>query len=768
MHIPFRRAGLLLIAVGIGCGTGSAVLTEDFHQIQQQLGEALLDAYAGDSSSGELMQASQGLARLTPYMKARESRQLIETASDSKASITAKIGRQRALLQHVAALEMLNSQRAGDLPAARQWRALISLPKFVSEQDSTLLLQAADPSLAATPEISETLCREYLLWQTMRVRQLLDFLQQQAERGTATQAVVDAYTAESLALASFPPELLNTAKLPPQNSPTGTPLAWNAMEDSRARVSAIVQWREELEAILPNLLSDTDISRMQRLLARLLKLIPREYENGVNNGQVTIEFEYREAVMFTEKAQGLVNQLAPVWKLEHAENYGKAHDEITGLLTKLSVEIPNLVSQKEIEKLVAQITRVLEKEFQISARRAGDKGNIIEETALEVRVSLGSSLAAVEAGQWETAEALRLDAYTAFDSEIEPRVLPRNPDLGRRAERSFLDGEDGAPGVKLALDRRAPMEEIQAAYERCLSLLDQSMEMLKVAVSPGTIATTAFGIVAREGLEAVVILAALLAGLRGPQQSHTRKGIAIGAWLALIATIVTFWLSRTLITSLIQYGEKLEAVVSILAVGVLLIVTNWVFHKYYWAGWNAKLRSLSKSAASVRSPRWEWLALLSVGFLTIYREGFETALFLQSLLLEGNIQAVMMGGAAALLFIGSIGVLTFRYGVKLPYRKLLVVTGVLVVTIMITFVGSTVRLFQTVGWLPIHPIPHLQMPNWVGLWFGLYPSWEGILIPLASLAYVGGAWLLTRWRSVQNASEGSLPSPSSTQRRASV
>jgi high-affinity iron transporter len=159
---------------------------------------------------------------------------------------------------------------------------------------------------------------------------------------------------------------------------------------------------------------------------------------------------------------------------------------------------------------------------------------------------------------------------------------------------------------------------------------------------------------------------------------------------------------------------------------------------------------------------------LSVGFLTIYREGFETTLFLQSLLLEGNIQAVVLGGVAALLFIVSIGVLTFRYGVKLPYRKLLVVTGFLVVTIMVTFVGSTVRLFQTVGWLSIHPIPHLNLPHWIGLWFGLYPSWEGILIPLASLAYVGGAWLFLRWRSGQNPRGEFTPSRPPAQQRASV
>ena len=107
---------------------------------------------------------------------------------------------------------MLRNQAGGEILAARQWRALISLPKFVSEQDSTLLLQTADPSQAATPEISETLAREYLLWQTMRgAGQLLDFLEQQVERGTATRAVVDAYTAETATLASLPPELLKVA-----------------------------------------------------------------------------------------------------------------------------------------------------------------------------------------------------------------------------------------------------------------------------------------------------------------------------------------------------------------------------------------------------------------------------------------------------------------------------------------------------------------------------------------------------------------------------
>jgi high-affinity iron transporter len=83
----------------------------------------------------------------------------------------------------------------------------------------------------------------------------------------------------------------------------------------------------------------------------------------------------------------------------------------------------------------------------------------------------------------------------------------------------------------------------------------------------------------------------------------------------------------------------------------------------------------------------------------------------------------------------------------------LVLTGALVVSIMVSFLGQTVRLFQTVNWISIHPIYSLHFPNWTGLWLGLYPSWEGILIPPLALVYVGGAWLFNRWRSRKAESE---------------
>jgi len=727
--------------------SASAEITEDFTAAQLRLNEVLLDVYAGTEIAPERAPEKE-LQDLRPGLQSPAARRIVDGALKTLAGakMPRQIGMTRGLLQHIAALEMLQRQRAGRVIEARDWRSVIALPKYANAVDGALLLQQP-PEKVGQPEIGQVLVREDLTWQVMRVRQLLDFLQAGAANGEATEAFLDAVTAEVLSLASFPAELLQAAGLPVAALKLPEHPEVTAPYDSEASRAVLAEWRNTVEATLPNLLKAEDVTRLERLLVRFVKLVPREYRNGVVNGHITIALEYREARQFTEQAQALANELAPVWRRDRAEAFAQFHQPLHEALEAMALRIHRLAPVEAVEDSSKTAAGLLEDKFQLSARRAGARNDVIEETALEVRTALIDSLAAAKADRWEEAESLRLDAYTSFDSEIEVRVLPRNPELGRRTERSFLDGSAGEPGIKALLDRRAPIEELTDGYERTLQALDESVGLLRVSVSPATIAFTSFSIVAREGLEAVIVLAALLAGLRGAENRDTRRWVSSGAWLALAASALTFWLSKTLIHSLARYGEKLEAVVSILAVFILLMVTNWVFHKFYWVGWNAKLRSLSKASQQSVATRWEWLALLGVGFLTVYREGFETTLFMQSLLLEGSTWPVVVGVLAATTFIGVVGLSIFKFGAKLPYRKLLVVTGVLVVSIMVTFLGSTTRLFQTVGWLPIHPIPSLTIPAWAGLWFGLYPSWEGLFIPPLALVYVGGAWLWVRIQS---------------------
>ena len=744
----------LLLAALAWPAISRATLSDDFHGVQTKLNESLLDIYSGASDANLAAQIATGMASLKPYVSGyaeSEAEKMLNAPLPAGLSAAGQIGAARGRLQHVAALAMLQCQQSGNLAGAQQWRALITLPQFANGVDSAVLLQ--NPQVATKPEASQALAKEYLEWQTMRVRQLLDFLQKQVEIKAADRSVIEANENEIITLADLPPALVTLAGLTNHQAAVASTIACKDTGDQKEKNAAVAAWRDEVESALPNLLTPAGIGRMQRLLARCVKLVPREYSHGVTDGKLLIALEYREANQFAEQAQTLVNQLAPVWKQEQPETYAKYRPELSEKLAGLQTLLANFASQDALDDQSKQISSILEDKFKITARRAGDSGDVIDETVLEVRTALGGSLAAAQAEQWALAESQRMDAYTAFDTEIEARVLPRDPDLARKAERSFLEGDGYQLGIKALLDRHAPMDQLEAAYDRTLTLLAQCTEMLKVAVSPATVGFTAFTIVAREGLEAIIILAALMAGLRGAEYASTRKGIAGGAWMGLIVTGITFWLSRTIIHSLTRFGEKLEAVVSVLAVIILFIVTNWVFHRVYWVGWNSKLRSLSKSAQGVQSTRWELFALLGVGFLTVYREGFEMALFLQSLLLEGSKLAVAAGSGIAVIFLVLIGALTFRYGVKLPYRKLMVLTGLLVVSIMVTFIGSTVRLFQTVDWMPIHPIYSLHFPNWAGLWLGLYPSWEGVLIPPLALVYVGGVWLFNRWRSRKSESE---------------
>jgi high-affinity iron transporter len=747
------------VAVTILCAmtkVARADVAGTFETTQSQIEELLLDSLGNRLDAQDWVALEQTETSFATILQSPASKALWASTVDSErggetggaAALAEICGKFAAVQQHAAALEMLDRQRHGDIVGAQAWRAVIALPKHANAVEGALALQRLGNNKLHQDAVSALLAREYVAWQATRVRERLDGLKRAASAGRANEELVIARIAEISSLANFPAELCAFAQVPA--SPTRSLpearelVALATKPDWRAFLQKFGEWQTRFESELPNLLTPQEIERHGRLLVKLVRLVPKEYHNGIRDGQVVVPLEYREAKDFIVQAQQLVSELSGAWRQSKASAFEKYSTQLIAKMEATERLILAKADPAEVERAAKEIEDVLVSRFGLSVQRAGSGKGVVEEIALEVRTGLKSSLAAAQAGRWDEAESLRVDAYTTFDTELEKRVLPRDPELGLRAERSFLDGEDNEPGIKALFDQRRKGPELEAAFARTLTAVDQCVALLKVNLSPATVIYTVLSISAREGLEAVVVLAALLAGMRGPEHRTTRRRIVTGAWLALAATALTFWISRTIIQSLSRYGEKLESVISVLAVLVLLMVTNWVFHKVYWVGWNAKLRKLSKSGDAGGESRLEWVSLVMVGFLTIYREGFETTLFLQSLILESGMKWVLIGIACGAVMVAAAGVLIFVIGARLPYRKLLVFTGVLVVTILVTFLGSTVRLFQTVGWLPIHPIPGLHLPTWAGFWLGLYPSVEGLVIPLLGFAYVIGAWLFVK------------------------
>lgn len=252
-------------------------------------------------------------------------------------------------------------------------------------------------------------------------------------------------------------------------------------------------------------------------------------------------------------------------------------------------------------------------------------------------------------------------------------------------------------------------------------------------------------LVFREGLEAILVMAALTASLVGGNGSY-RRPIALGAGLAFLASIVTWFAAIGLLRNVNASQLHIQAATGLLAIVVLLVIMNWFFHKIYWTGWikmhNAKRRSLMQDdAAEVGEKNRTSTGLLLLGFTAMYREGFEVVLFLQSLRLRSGSGVVGQGVAIGLLFTAIVGVLTFVLHHKLPYKKMLILTGVLLAGVLVVMVGESVQEMQLAGWLSTTPVA-LPIPAWMGLWFAIFPNIESLAAQAFAGVFVVGSYFV--------------------------
>jgi high-affinity iron transporter len=254
-------------------------------------------------------------------------------------------------------------------------------------------------------------------------------------------------------------------------------------------------------------------------------------------------------------------------------------------------------------------------------------------------------------------------------------------------------------------------------------------------------------LVFREGLECILVLSAITANMIGVRRSYQRP-VAAGAFGAFLATLLTWAVAIKIIDSLADSMPALDiqAATGLLAILVLLLVMNWFFHKVYWAGWismhSKRKQTLLKEATDGRL--WWGLALL--GFSSLYREGFEVVLFLQSYRLKLGGTPVLYGVSIGLALTVVVGVLTFIAHRRLPYRRMLVFTGVMLGLVLLVMVGEQAQEMQLARWLPTTPIPPLDgvIPGWMGLWFAVFPTVETLAAQILAAALVVGSYFLAR------------------------
>ena len=118
-------------------------------------------------------------------------------------------------------------------------------------------------------------------------------------------------------------------------------------------------------------------------------------------------------------------------------------------------------------------------------------------------------------------------------------------------------------------------------------------------------------------------------------------------------------------------------------------------------------------------------------------------LFLQSLQVSAGTATVVEGAALGLALTFAVGAVTFLLQRKLPYKRMLIVTGVMIGFVLVVMVGQTARTMQGVGWLPISPIG-AEPPYWLGVWFGFYPTWETIGAQVVAAVFVIGSYFVAQ------------------------
>src|SRR3954463_12198054 len=256
--------------------------------------------------------------------------------------------------------------------------------------------------------------------------------------------------------------------------------------------------------------------------------------------------------------------------------------------------------------------------------------------------------------------------------------------------------------------------------------------------SRATIVANSAIIVFREGLEAVLIFAAVTASFLGANKARRRPVVA-GAAVAFAAAVVTWFLVQALLGAASGLGPRLEAITGFIAIVVLLLILNWFVHKVYWSEWIGRHHRRRRTLLA-RTGRGATAGLVALGFTSVYREGFEVVLFLQTLQLEEGSGVVLEGVAFGLAATAAVGVVTFWIHHKLPYRRMLVLTGVLVGFVLVVMIGGTALSFQDLGWLPRHETP-FTVPEWMGSWLEMYSTWETLGAQVLAAVFVVGSYV---------------------------
>lgn len=349
--------------------------------------------------------------------------------------------------------------------------------------------------------------------------------------------------------------------------------------------------------------------------------------------------------------------------------------------------------------------------------------------------TLGKSLDAYRNGARAAATQLAIQAYLEGFELIEASLQPIDAELMARTEREMM-------AYRGLLQSGAPLEQVERQATAVQTLLAEVREKLGSAqLSQATTFVSALVILLREGAEAILVIAAILAFLTRAGRADARRWVHAG-WIAALALGGLTWVVSGYLVEISGASREItEGVTALVAAAMLLYVGYWLHSKSHSAAWQAFIKTKVSGALS-RGTLW---TLAIVSFLAVYREAFETVLFYQALAAQAGSEShgALLGGLAlAVALLVALAWVISRAAVKLPVGLFFSVSGMVLAMLAVIFTGQGIAALQEAGKIGVDAVAFIAVSV-----LGIYPTAQTLAAQAAVIIVIAtGFWWAGRAR----------------------
>ncbi|WP_417509391.1 cytochrome c/FTR1 family iron permease [Methylophaga sp.] len=323
-------------------------------------------------------------------------------------------------------------------------------------------------------------------------------------------------------------------------------------------------------------------------------------------------------------------------------------------------------------------------------------------------------------GDYKAAQALAVSAYLDGFELAENALDAYDPQLRKDIEKSMM-------AFRQLTAQSEKQDDITALLEQTNHQLSQAQDLLSAdTLSDSTLFTASLVILLREGLEAMLVVLALVTVLVKTERRDAVKYVHAGWFFALIAGVATWWAAQNLISISGASREIMEGVGALMAAVILFYVGFWMHSKTNAAAWQAYINQHVHRHLSTGT-LW---GLAGLSFIAVYREVFETVLFYQALLTQSaasQSMSIATGFVTAVVILGLLFWVFVKYSLRLPIRTFFTFSTYLMLALSFVLIGKAVAALQEADLISISSLP----VDFALSWLGIYSTWEGLSAQLA-------------------------------------